>query len=415
MPAKVSYIIHINPCWDGHFIPLMKLMWPIFIGHGVKVVNLCHRSDLAERMVREELPDCAEKVSHIPLEVDWSGEVGSLAYSQNYWFMVAAKIREIVAARGPSGCILNQWAEFGVNAYTPSQWLDEAMVLPWYGVYLNPTEFRLQKPLVPKFVDAVKNLVKGRRIFPAPSAAMKTQNLRGMFLYDENVLEKAKKRFGKSVVVDSFPDVSSEECDESFEIPELEAHLAAGKKIVACLGVMQRRKGVLNLLRVAGDLPPEWTILVAGEIRWDTFPPEEREELRGIVENRPSNVLFFSRCLADPELNSLVKKSHVLYLGYLDFYHSSNLQIKAAQFHKPVIVPDKHLLAERIKKYNFGYCINNDSSKNILSAFQKSVTGNICKITAAEKYINKFLNLHSTDKLIHCASLVVSQNKSTNS
>ena len=402
MPAKVDYLIHINPCWDGHFIPLMKLMWPIFVQDGVEVVNLCHRADLASKMVREELPDCAEKISHIPLEVDWSGEVGSRAYSQNYWSMVAKKIREIVAARGSAGRILNQWAEFGVNAYTPSQWLDEAMVLPWYGVYLNPTEFRLEKPIVTKVVETLKNLLKGRRIFPAPSAAMKTHNLRGMFLYDENVLEKAKKRFGKSVVVDSFPDVSSKECDENFEIPELEVHLAAGKKVVACLGVLQRRKGILNLLRVAGDFTSEWTILVAGEIRWDTFPTEEREELRAIVENCPSNVLFYSHSLRDQELNTLVKKSEILYLGYLDFYHSSNLQIKAAQFQKPVIVPPKHLLAERTKKFELGISLTDFTGASVIEAILSKNTSKNISIK------NLFIKRHSPIIIQKIYNIIVS-------
>jgi hypothetical protein len=401
MPAKVDYLIHINPCWDGHFIPLMKLMWPIFIQEGVEVVNLCHRADLASKMVQEELPDCAEKISHIPLEVDWSGEVGSLAYSQNYWSMVAKKIREIVAARGFSGRILNQWAEFGVNAYTPSQWLDEAMVLPWYGVYLNPTEFRLEKPIVTKVVETLKNLLKGRRIFSVPSAAMKTRNLRGMFLYDENVLEKAKKRFGNSVVVDSFPDVSSEECDENFEIPELEAHLAAGKKVIACLGVMQRRKGVLNLLKASKHLPDDWVILIVphgGEIRWDSFPLDEQQELRGILLSAPPNILFYPIELNDRQFNAIVKKTNVIYLGYMGFYHSSNLQIKAAQFKKLIIVPNKHLMAERTKKYGLGLCLKDlsvESTQEVCSKIDHLDFKNF----ASYSFLKTFLDQHSVLKL----------------
>ena len=70
-----------------------------------------------------------------------------------------------------------------------------------------------------------------------------------------------------------------------------------------------------------------------------------------------SNALFIPRHLGDQEFEKIIKVSDCFYVAYEDFFHSSNVQIKAAHFKKPMISGPRHLIADRTRRFGMGWCL----------------------------------------------------------
>ena len=408
MNRQKPYIIHVNPCWHGHFIPLMKMMWPEMIKRGVDVVNLCNSPEAAEAFVRSEMPDIAGKITHWKLDVVWDANTWSYEYAKEYWSILASRIQTIINGRGEKCCILNQWVEVGTPCNLPPHYVSDAMVKPWAAVYMSPSEFRMLPPWHQRLKSSLKGFLRGRPAPPTISKTISSTNLQGVFLYDENVLPLARRQFDQRVAVDSFPDLVNLECDETFTIHRLEDLIAQEKRVVACVGGIAPRKGVMDLLRATGFLPPNWCVVVAGEILWDLFSDQDRIDLAEYINNPPNNVVFHIGVLRDSELNSILKKSDLIYLAYQNFLHSSNIQVKAAGLAKPIIAPPRELIAERTRQYGLGFIMRQFGSKEIIRIINQFERQG-CEFHFSKRKLSQFLEIHSQTKYCKIIDSMLSQ------
>jgi glycosyltransferase involved in cell wall biosynthesis len=386
----------------------MKMMWPEMVKRGVEVVNLCNSPEASEIFTRSELPEIADKITHCKLDVVWDVNTWSFEYSKEYWTNLAGGVQRIITDRGENCLILNQWVEVGTPCNLPQYYVSNAMVKPWAAIYMSPSEFRMLPPWRQRLKSSLKDLLRGRAGPQTISKTISTSNLRGVFLYDENVLPLARRQFDQRVAVDSFPDLVNLECDGTFTIPRLEDLLAQEKRVVACVGGIAPRKGVMDLLRATGFLPPNWCVVVAGEILWDLFSDQDRIELEEYINNPPNNVVFHIGVLRDSELNSILKKSDLIYLAYQNFLHSSNIQVKAAGLAKPIIAPPRELIAERTKQYGLGFIMRQFGSEEIVRiADQYEKQG--CEFHFSKKKLSKFLEIHSQAKYCKIIDFMLSQ------
>lgn len=373
-------------------------MWPEMIKRGVDVVNLCNSPEAAEAFTRAELPEIASKITHHKMDVVWDANTWTLEYSKKYWVALAQSIRAVAEKHGEDCLVWNQWVEVGTHPDLGAWYVEKAMPFPWVAVYLSPSEFRFpQPPWVARLKSKIKGIFSRAEVRSSISRAITTRKLKAVFLYDENTIARARRAFEKGVAVDLFPDLANLEMDASFRIPKLEECLAAGAKVVCCLGGIARRKGVMDLLRAAGDIPSNWRILVAGEILWELFSADERNELAGLMENPPPNVIFHSRAMGDAEFNSVLRKCDLVYLGYKDFLHSSNIQVKSAALRKPIIAPPKELIAERTLKYGLGFVLGQFGSAEIVSILAKFDQMK-AHFPFDPKKVDEFLRMHSREK-----------------
>lgn len=377
------------------------------VERGCHVVNLCNSPEAAEAFARAELPEIASKITHHKMDVVWDANTWTFEYSKKYWDALAQSIRAVAEKHGEECLVWNQWVEVGTHPDLGVWYVEKAMPFPWVAVYLSPSEFRFpQPPLVARLKSKIKGIVSRAEVRSSISRAISTRKLKAVFLYDENTIGRARRAFGKSVAVDLFPDLANLEMDSSFRIPKLDACLAAGAKVVCCLGGIARRKGVMDLLRAAGNMPSNWRILVAGEILWDLFSAEERNELAGLIKDPPPNVIFHCRPMGDAEFNSVLSKCDLVYLGYKDFLHSSNIQVKSAALRKPIIAPPKELIAERTRKYGLGFVIGQFESAEIVSILAKFDQSN-GHFPFDPKKLDEFLHMHSREKFCDILELAL--------
>jgi hypothetical protein len=239
----------------------------------------------------------------------------------------------------------------------------------WSGLYFHPTYFREKNDN-----SSSKDLIFSIR------------NCTQMFLLDTGVVSLLAQKLKKSVY--SFPDIT--DVSESSYSNTLEKDIKAkskGRKIIALLGVMAKRKGLLQLLKVSKALK-EYFFLFSGPLDSNSFSEQELVEIKNYASSNPENCYLYFHSVPDgSEFNKLVSLSDIIYAAYLNFPHSSNLLVKASYFNKPVIVSKGYLMDEIAHKYKFGLSVHPENLNEIKEAINYINTFRIDKALQQAYYL----------------------------
>src|SRR5260221_2559651 len=140
---------------------------------------------------------------------------------------------------------------------------------------------------------------------------------------------------------------------------------AKGRKIIALLGSLEKRKGILPLLDIIEVSDADkYFFLMAGKL--DIFYSEDEiNRFKHIQNNIENSYLWLDKKLTDDDFNSLVKVSDIIYLVYIGFFSSSNLLTKASLFKKPVIVSQGYCMGKRVEKFSTGIAVPDNSMETI--------------------------------------------------
>jgi hypothetical protein len=228
---------------------------------------------------------------------------------------------------------------------------------PWSGIYLHARAFRMPGTLMP-FVNRL----------PCPEKIFTTSSMSSVCLIDEaavtpmQALAKGKPAF-------EFPDITGTEIESPLDGESLAGKLlrfANGRKIVVCLGHLQKTKGLLELCKIAND-PRASNIcfFFGGEVNWSDLTPDEIRFIQTTWE-QCSNVLTHLARLSDKTMNSLIQAADVIFAAYTNFPNSSNIMTKAALLERPLVVSDGYLMAERVRKYRLGAIAPEGSVEDIV-------------------------------------------------
>jgi hypothetical protein len=228
---------------------------------------------------------------------------------------------------------------------------------PWSGIYLHARAFRLPGSLMPYY----NRLPCPEKIFTHPS-------VHSVCLIDEGAVEPMRA-LTKGKPAFEFPDITGTELELPLDGETLAGKLkrfANGRKIVVCLGHLQKTKGLLELCKVANDSRASDTcFFFGGEVSWSDLSLDEIRFIQTTWEQRP-NVLTHLARLSDSTMNSLIKGSDIVFAAYTNFPNSSNIMTKAALLERPLIVSDGHLMAERVRKYRLGAIVPEGSVEDIM-------------------------------------------------
>ncbi len=164
--------------------------------------------------------------------------------------------------------------------------------------------------------------------------ALQSSRCPAVAILDEGVADRLQTALkAKPVIV--FPDIADgAPPDRTFQpVCDIQAR-AGSRKIVALLGVLARRKGVILMLEVARQAAAhDWFFVLAGEVRLDSFTPDEQQRLQHWFQSQPANCYFYlQRIPTEAQFNALVEISDILFAVYKNFLSSSNLLTKAALF-----------------------------------------------------------------------------------
>lgn len=221
---------------------------------------------------------------------------------------------------------------------------------PWSGLY-----FRNQHLGHPARspTSLVRNLAKGDRLLRSRRA------LPMIGVLDERFNDEMTRSAGRIAL--PFPDIT-DETPPTGPTPLVEKlrTLAAGRPIIGLAGSLEKRKGLLTLLRTAeasaaaGD---NWFFAAVGPFADETFSPEElawiedcRRRLTGSLHLDMSR----QRIPDGAPYNSVFSTFTVSWAAYEDFQGSSNTLTKAALFRIPVVATEGECIGQRVASHSLG-------------------------------------------------------------
>jgi hypothetical protein len=235
----------------------------------------------------------------------------------------------------------------------------------WSGLYLQGRAFhRMQGASESKRKQKAKVLFGSRRL-----VALGT--------LEPAILELVRAAI-PDLKVRLFPDtlepVDAMEAEPAKRMRATMLEKAGGRPIVSLLGFLQPSKGVELFLKAACDPRlVDLSFFLGGPMQWHAFDESSRARVEKSMRLAP-NLQTHLEQLPEQLFNAAVGCSDVLVAAYRSFPYSSNVQVKAAQFHKPMIVTDGTLMAERCREYRLGETIREGDLESLVQAIRRLVS-----------------------------------------
>jgi hypothetical protein len=258
----------------------------------------------------------------------------------------------------------------------------------WAGLYLHVSGFRIP--------GDVKS--HPLRRFRSSQGRPAVSRLRGLAVLDEGAVDFVAGVSGCDHVV-AFPDFSDTSCGETSEVADRLIGFAAGRPIVGIAGHLQPSKGTITLAQAAmrsrkNDNSAVFAFI--GELWWELYSENDRQVLRDAFAGE--NVFtHFERIPREEDFNSVLQSFNVIYAGYHDFPHSSNMPAKAAGLRRPMIVSSGYLLGERVGRFRLGKVIPQRDVDATLVAIRETISNQ--DRSGFESGAREYLEVHSTARL----------------
>jgi|GEM_PF-3573674 hypothetical protein len=192
------------------------------------------------------------------------------------------------------------------------------------------------------------------------------------------------------------PDVTDEQnSDKLSSLAEVVLKEANGRKIISLLGSLEKRKGIMQLLDVIQLMDQKkYFFLIAGKLH-GAFGEEETSRLKSIQSNSENCHIILDGIADENDFNSLIKITDIIYLVYLNFFHSSNLLTKASLFSKPILAQKGYCIGNRVDEFSTGITISDISVANIKNTLENF--GNLFNPSKAQ--YSSYASIHSVANL----------------
>ncbi|MDO9582620.1 MAG: hypothetical protein Q7J24_05860 [Desulfomicrobium sp.] len=197
--------------------------------------------------------------------------------------------------------------------------------------------------------------------------------LRGMCLLDEAACRRHQDAL-PAKVFQFLPDITYSSLPE--REPKLVAELrarAAGRAVVFLGGSLDSRKNLADFSRLARMADPtRWFFALVGRVYRDTLSDEDKRELEALAAHDAGNVLLHMDFLDDErDFNAMMHASDILFAVYKGFPYSSNMLSKAAHLRRPILVSDRYLMGELVRRYGIGLVVPEDDPTAALTALEE--------------------------------------------
>lgn len=217
---------------------------------------------------------------------------------------------------------------------------------PWSGIYLHARSFRIPDSPIPY-----------SNRMPCPEKIFTVASMSSVCVLDEGAVTPMKILSGGKPVFE-FPDITDCTIEEPLSGETLAGKVksfANGRRIVACLGHLQKTKGIYELCLAARDPRlHDVCFFFGGEVNWAEMSPAEIQIVQATWEQCPNVMTHLLRISSDAVMNEVILAADIVFAAYTNFPNSSNIMTKSAQFETPIIVSDGYLMAERVRKHQTG-------------------------------------------------------------
>lgn len=396
MSKKTIALVDWN--WMGHHPTYFCLFARSLLKLGCEVRAFCPAPD----DVRELLSDLPEELRS-RLSCEWlPGWAQAPRGTPQRWKPLISSVRSFLSlrrklSRAPKApdllffaCIYD-WDFFHypvVKALLP--W-------PWSGLYLQSFGFRSTK----------SPIYSWHRKWSRPEGFASNPNLVALATLDEGIREKVEALTGRGKCV-IFPDIADTSTPESGKntLAEKLRRFAGERPVIMLCGMLYPQRGVEAFLKVA-MANPQWCFALVGEI--PNFANEilVKALLDDFLRRHPYGFFHPLKVPDGAVYNSLVSASNVIWNIHIDWPGSSNTLTKAALFEKPVVVGDKHLLAERVREYRLGEICSEESVESISAALTRLLSAPSDWRSANRPNWGAYCERHSQDRLSEAFSSIL--------
>jgi hypothetical protein len=373
-PGKTVALV--DPVWVGHHPMYFTQFTESFLRCGAKVIGLCPdpdaaMDDLTASLGRSGAEDLAGRVHFAKLRTGkrsfFNGRFeGDPARTFLRWRTAADALAGAEANCGMRADLvyfpyLDSYLRFLPFPIVP----DATLNRPWSGLYLR-NHHHGESP----------SLKKNLRLLAKGDAILRSNQCCGIGVLDERFIEAMEKLTHKPVT--AYPDVTQGGLPAvAFPLALEIQRKAAGRKIIGIIG-LERRKGILTLLRTAGlahkaQLP--YYFACAGAVHRSEYNAEELAEIDAAVDGIGSGVidnLHFDptsgRIRDEADFNFLFSCFDIAWAAYEDFQGSSGTLSKAALFEVPCLATEGECIGQRIDRYRMGLTIPEATPKNALDS-----------------------------------------------
>lgn len=384
---KNKVVVLAEPMWTkGHYETQMYLFLSILLPRNCKVIVLCAEPEKVKEWTYDCLPEYRDKLfsAHFSL-IDQKGE--ERFKSGQLWQYLSESLAK---AEEESGWKIDIVFITSLDIMIYRSWrrllLKRNFEYPWVGLYFMPI-FRLRRTSL----KYVKNIIK-LKIFS------KMNNSLGIAILDEGVYGKSQAFFNDRKI-SIFPDVTDERLP--VPLPEKFAKIkaeAGSRTIIGLIGLLQKRKGLLNYLRSIQAMDNgKCYFLIAGYLPLREYSEEEQFEINRLITSiKGTNCHFEFNYIDDPaEVNAYIALCDVVYLCYENFYYSSGIMTKAAAFGKLMIVTEGYCMGERVEKYGFGLTVKEGDLDEIIHALKILTDDKTRQQMNKKAQFDKYMDFHN--------------------
>ena len=373
---KPKTVALIDPLWIGHHPMYFSQFTAAFLRLGTSVIGLCPEPVEALLGARSAaaIDDFDRRVTthHLPAgKRSWfRGRFeGDPLRTFQRWKRAADALYDAEQKTGRRADLvffpyLDSYLRFLPSATVPRLTLDR----PWSGLYLR----NHHHGEAPSLKKSLRMLAKGDAVIRSPLC-------RGIGVLDERFIAPMERYTRQPV--HAFPDVTDASLPaRPYPLAEEIKRKAAGRKIIGLIG-LERRKGMLNLLRVA-DLAREqglpWYFACIGRFERGEYSAEEQALLDAVARRAAAgeidNVHFnptAGRIPEEADFNSIFSTFDLAWAAYEGFEGSSGTLGKAAAFDIPCIATAGECIGHRIEGYRTGLTIPEGDSARALEAIRR--------------------------------------------
>lgn len=260
----------------------------------------------------------------------------------------------------------------------------------WTGIYFHPRAERFHHARAE------------RPALLRPDSCLRSEDCAAVAILDEGIADRIARFVSpKEVVV--LPDFSIPAApagDKPAWIAEIRRR-AGNRTVVGCIGLLSRRKGIFTLLRTAMQAEAsEFFFVFAGLFFNQGATSEERSLWEKAVAHPPENCILQPETIpSDAAFDELIQRCDLLFAAYHRFPHSSNLLVKAAQFHKPIVVSKGYCMAERVERFALGIAVPENDPAATLTALRTLRAGLAGPGDPSAGGFDSYMAEHSTARL----------------
>lgn len=366
---SIPTVALVDTRWGGHHLTYLREFTASLLRLGARVHLICF--DPAQ-IVSSLPPELAEAAAErVICQVFVHRNQGVIQRNRDHdplstlarWRATGRAVRRIEASSGHLTDLvffpyLDSYLRFAPFPSLPGWMLGR----PWSGLYLRnghlDSEYHSNAPW---WMRAAKG-----------DSLMKAPDCRAIYVLDERFNEELSEVVGHPVL--AFPDMTDETPpDGPSDLAKEIQQRAKGRKIIGLIS-MEKRKGLITLLKVAKAAQARnepWFFVATGPFVRETFSAEDlafcEEMARQVADGRMDNLhldLSGTRFQDGKPYNALFTVFDVVWAAYEKFEGSSNALTKAAAFRIPLLATKGQCIGGRVERYQLGRTIpeGNDSA-----------------------------------------------------